>query len=182
MKDVFYITGNPNKARLFNAMSGLDIPHISADIEEIQELDLEKVVEHKVKAAYAQLKKPVIVEDTKLEFEALGRLPGPLIKWFLEELGVEGTAKILDGFSNRRATAGAAIAYYDGVRLKIVEKELRGRIAESPIGKSGFGWNRIFIPEGSDKTLGEFSDEEFKEYYMQIKPFKELADFIKGVL
>ena len=179
MKNVLYVTGNKNKARLFNTMSGLNIPHVSADIQEIQELDLEKVVEHKVKAAYAQLKKPVIVEDTKLEFEALGALPGPFIKWFLEELGVGGTAKILDGYSNRRAIAGAAIAYYDGVRLKIVVKELRGTIAKTPRGESGFGWNRIFIPQGSDKTLGELSDDEFKEYYMQIKPFKELADFIK---
>ena len=44
----------------------------------------------KCKAAMEQIKGPVIVEDTCLCFNALGGLPGPYIKWFLEKLRPAG--------------------------------------------------------------------------------------------
>ncbi|KAK2109692.1 hypothetical protein P7K49_009438 [Saguinus oedipus] len=37
-----------------------------------------------------QVQGPVLVEDTCLCFNALGGLPGPYIKWFLEKLKPEG--------------------------------------------------------------------------------------------
>lgn len=37
----------------------------------------------------------VMVEDTSLCFNALGGLPGPYIKWFLEKLGHEGLNNML---------------------------------------------------------------------------------------
>ncbi|OSX72376.1 hypothetical protein BU14_0442s0011 [Porphyra umbilicalis] len=46
----------------------------------------------KATAAAAAVGGPVLVEDTGLEFSALGGLPGPYIKWFLDALGVGGSA------------------------------------------------------------------------------------------
>ncbi len=175
-----YVTGNEHKARLFNQMVGLDLEHVRADMDEIQSLDLRAVVEHKAKAAYKLLKRPVLVEDTKLVFPVLGALPGPLIKWFLEELSVEGLCRLLDG-KERTAIAGAAIAYYDGEVLEIFEKELSGTIAQEPKGDSGFGWNRIFIPEGANLTLGQMPDNEFAKWYVKIKPFEELSLFLDNL-
>jgi inosine/xanthosine triphosphate pyrophosphatase family protein len=37
-----------------------------------------------------QVQGAVMVEDTSLCFNALGGLPGPYIKWFLEKTGHEG--------------------------------------------------------------------------------------------
>src|SRR5690606_34998753 len=136
---------------------------------------------HKVKQAYGIAQKPVLVEDTQLSFTALGRLPGPYIKWFLEEVGVDGLCKILDSYDDRSATAGAAIAYYDGKNLKVFQSSLKGTIAPESRGGVGFGWNQVFIPEGADKTLGELSDTEFKRFYAQVKPFSAIADFLKSL-
>ncbi|MCA9346393.1 non-canonical purine NTP pyrophosphatase [Candidatus Saccharibacteria bacterium] len=172
-----YVTGNEHKAKLFNDMVGLKIEHEKADVEEIQSLDLAEIIEHKAKSAYKKLNKPVIVEDTKLVFNELGKLPGPLIKWFLESIGVEGLCKLLDG-RDKSAVAGAAIACFDGENLEIFEKELSGKLSDKPRGKSGFGWNVVFIPTGSDRTLGEMNQAEFKKYYLQIKPFKELRRYL----
>ncbi|XP_035306734.1 inosine triphosphate pyrophosphatase isoform X3 [Cricetulus griseus] len=44
----------------------------------------------KCKEAARQVQGPVLVEDTCLCFNALGGLPGPYIKWFLEKLKPEG--------------------------------------------------------------------------------------------
>lgn len=46
---------------------------------------------------------PVMVEDTCLCFHALGGLPGPYIKWFLQKLGHEGCA-CCRGFRRRRGS------------------------------------------------------------------------------
>ena len=179
--NLVYVTGNEHKARYFSKMVGLEIERIKIDLDEIQSLDLREIVEHKVKQAYSELKRPVIVEDTKLVFNALGLLPGPFIKFFLEELGEEGICNILNSYNDRSAVAGAAIAFYDGITLKIFENSYSGSISRKPEGESGFGWNKVFIPEGEAATLGSMSEEDFEVHYKRIKPFKEIADFLKKI-
>lgn len=181
MKEVVYVTGNSHKAKYFAEMVGMEVPHMKIDVDEIQSLNLREIVEHKVKQAYKQVKRPVIVEDTKLVFNALGQLPGPFIKFFLEELNPEGLCRILDGYDDRSATAGAAIAYYDGSHLEIFERQLHGQIAKEPAGDSGFGWNKIFLPEDNNKVLGEMDQKEFKAWYVKIKPFEEIAEYLRSI-
>lgn len=176
-----YVTGNPHKAEFFAKMTQLDIPHVKIDVEEIQSLFLKEIVEHKARQAYSIVKKPVIIEDTKLTFNALGELPGSFIKWFLQELEAQGLCDLLTGYEDRSARAGAAIAYYDGLKMKIFERELGGIIVKKPAGSSGFGWNRIFVPDGAQTTLGQMSEDEFKKWYGLVKPFDELADFIQSI-
>lgn len=181
MTKVTFITGNPSKAKYFAELVGKDIDHHAADVPEIQSLDLAEIVEFKARAAYDQLKTPVIIEDTGVVISSLGKLPGPFIKWFEKELGLEKICRLADISDDRSATAGAAFAYYDGDELKIFKSELAGTIPEIPTGAEGFGWNPIFIPNGSSQTLGEMDDETFKNYYVQIKPFDQLKDFLASL-
>lgn len=161
-------------------MTKMDIPHMSFDVDEIQSTSLSEIVEHKARQAYKLAKCPVIIEDTKLSFKALGALPGPLIKWFFQELGDYGLCRLLDQYDDRTAFAGAAIAYFDGTNLEIFERELEGTIAKAPSNNStGFGWNNIFIPTGAKITLAEMTEKEFEKQYAKIKPFDELVNFLK---
>lgn len=178
--NVVYVTGNPHKAKYFARMTKMDIPHMSFDVDEIQSTSLSEIVEHKARQAYKLAKCPIIVEDTKLSFRAMGALPGPLIKWFFQELGDEGLCALLDNYDDRTAFAGAVIAYFDGTNLEIFERELIGSISDKPSkNNTGFGWNTIFIPDGSDKTLADMSEKEFEKFYAKIKPFDEIMDFLK---
>lgn len=180
MKPV-YVTGNANKARYFNELVGLGIPHESVDTTEIQSLDIDEVVLAKAEEAYAQLQRPVLVEDTFLVFPILGKLPGTFIKWFLDEIGPEGLCRLADRDQKRQAVAGAAFCYYDGSEGKIVKSQLEGTVSHKPTGDTGFGWNQVFIPGRQDLTLGQMDDETFKYYYNQIKPFaavRELLDLL----
>lgn len=179
MKDVVYVTGNVQKAKHFMDIMQMDIPHQSVDVDELQSLDIREVVEHKAREAFKQVGKPVIVEDTRLEFKALGRLPGTFIKWFQQELGYDGLCRILDGKS-RSATAGAAFAFYDGKTMNVFESQLEGEILDNPSMKeSNFGWNVIFKPKGSMLSFAEMKDAEFREWYLQVKPFDELKTFLE---
>lgn len=177
--NVVYVTGNEHKARYFVQILGMGIEHAPADVDEIQSLNLADVVAAKAKAAYQQIGKPVIVEDTLLSIDHLGRLPGTYIKWFIEELGLEKICRLADGDESRTAYASAAFAYYDGTEAIVIEGGLTGKIAVSPQGDEGFGWNPIFIPEGQGQTMGEMDDATFKSAYTKIKPFDELRTFLQ---
>ncbi|NXD27017.1 ITPA pyrophosphatase, partial [Spelaeornis formosus] len=68
----------------------------------------------KCREAARQVQGPVIVEDTCLCFNALGGLPGPYIKWFLEKLKPEGLYKLLAGFEDKSAYALCTFAFSSG--------------------------------------------------------------------
>ncbi|OIO38780.1 MAG: non-canonical purine NTP pyrophosphatase, RdgB/HAM1 family [Candidatus Omnitrophica bacterium CG1_02_46_14] len=58
----------------------------------------------------------------------------------------------------RRAKFVCVMALYDdGKFIKIVKGECRGFIANEAKGKSGFGYDPVFIPEGFSKTFAELS-------------------------
>src|SRR5437868_4207362 len=122
--DVTFITGNAKKVEYFKALLGFEIAHQKLDLDEIQSLDLHEVVEHKVRQAYAIIKKPVVVEDVSLIFNSMGKLPGTLIKWFIQELGLDGGCKLADFSSDRSAVASCAYGYFDGSHLEIIESSL----------------------------------------------------------
>ena len=142
-------------------------------------MDLQEIIAQKAEEAYQQLQCTVLVEDTSLTFRALGKLPGPLVKWFLGELGNEGLCKLLDGYGDRRALAEVCVGLYDGEKLQVFEGEMEGTIADRPRGEEGFGWDPIFIPQGHKKTWGEMSAEEQKETSMRRIALKKLESFLK---
>lgn len=153
--DFVFVSGNKNKVKSLEHWLGRAVSHHKVDIEELQELDPEKVVRHKAEAAFAKLHVPVLVDDTSLQFEALGRLPGTFIKHFLEEIGLQKTCNLLSSSSSSIATASVYYAYYDGKKLSIFSGTQKGSIPKSPRGNNGYGWDPIFIPDGSDKTYAQ---------------------------
>lgn len=181
MKSVTFVTGNPEKAENFSKHIGADIPHHEVDVDEIQTLDVYKLVEHKAKEAYRQLNTPVLVEDVQFVMNALGKLPGPFIKYFvIAENGGEKMCHMLDGFTDRSATASCVFGYYDGREMKFFESELSGVVSEHPKGERGYGFDRIFAPYGFDgKNAGELSEKEYGKYYSTIKPFAKVKQFLE---
>jgi non-canonical purine NTP pyrophosphatase (RdgB/HAM1 family) len=181
MPNVVFVTGNPNKAKYFSELVGMPIEHHSAETEEIQSLDLVKIAKHKAKDAYAQLKRPVLVEDTGLVIQSLGNLPGPFIKWFIEEIGVKQICRLADMDKNRSAEASDTFVYYDGKEFKHFVGSMKGSISEKPKGIGGYDWDRIFIPSGNDRTLAEMEFEEYKKFHLKIKPVIQIRDFLQSL-
>lgn len=179
MSNLIYVTGSSYKASFLTQFLNVTFERVDMDLDEIQSLDLREVVEHKVLQAYKMIKKPVIVEDTALEFYALGRLPGPFIKFFCQELSNEQLCEMING-KDRSATARCMFGYYDGKTLKIIEGQLGGMIANKPDGNGGFGWDKIFIADGNSKTNASLSDEAYKEMYLSLKPIQALKNFLEA--
>lgn len=177
MTEITFITGNQNKADYLAKYLGFPVQHQKLDLDELQSMDLNFIVEHKVKQAYNIIKKPVIVEDVSLEFDALGGLPGPFIKFFVDEVPFESICRMIDE-KNRNAKAKCVFRYYDGKILKLFEGEMGGKIAEHPTGENGYGWDKLFIPNGYSVTRASLNEEEDLKTYLQIKPFEKLKEFL----
>ncbi len=98
-------------------------------MEEIQELDVIKVVEAKARVAYEILGEPALCEDVSLVFDARNGLPGPQIKWFIQTVGREGILQMLSAFENRKAKAICCVGRYDGQKNHQVLGVCEGSIA-----------------------------------------------------
>ena len=180
MKTPLFITGNQSKADYLSRQLGFDIPHRKLDLDEIQSTDLHEIVKHKLIQAYEECKQPVLVEDVSLEFNALNGLPGPYIKWFVDQAGAEQCCRMLDGFSDRSATIKCTFGYYDGNTMEFFDSALPGAIAETPRGENGFGFDTFFINEGYEITRAEMSQEENERTYADLmKPFALVREFLK---
>jgi len=106
----------------------------------------------------------VLTEDTSLCFNALGGLPGPYIKWFLEQCGHEGLNKMLVGFDDKTAYAQTIFALTAGPNQEIhlFDGRTNGKIVPAR-GVNAFGWDPVFeCVEGdaAGKTYAEMSKEE----------------------
>ena len=179
MTNVTFITGNQSKADYLSKYLDYPVDHVKLDLDEIQSTNLDEIVEHKVRQAYSKIKKPVIVEDVALEFSALGGLPGPFIKFFVEKVPLDVICSMIKSGTTRKATARCVFGYFDGKTLKLFEGHLDGEIAEVPKGNNGFGWDKIFIPKGYSVTRASLSKEDDQKTYLQIKPFAKLKEFLE---
>ncbi|MEM3031765.1 MAG: RdgB/HAM1 family non-canonical purine NTP pyrophosphatase [Nitrososphaerota archaeon] len=154
---VVLATSNLHKAREFMAIfksERMAIGFEKVATLELQSDSLEEIAVFSSIQAYTQLRRPLFVEDAGLFINSLGGFPGPYSSYVYRTIGVEGVVKLVG--HDRKATFVSVIAYYDGKsQPRIFRGSVKGQIAEVPRGRSGFGFDPIFIPAGYDTTFAE---------------------------
>ncbi|MAF80132.1 non-canonical purine NTP pyrophosphatase, RdgB/HAM1 family [bacterium] len=173
---MYFVTSNKNKLREFEEILEIKLEQIELDLDEIQEIDVKKVIEHKASEAYAKIQKPVIVEDTGLYIESWKGFPGALAKWVDKTIGFKNIPHLLKG--DRRARAETAVGYYDGKEFRSFRGKIEGSIPTKPRGETGFGWDTIFVPEGHEKTFAEMDAEEKNKISMRRSALEKLKLFL----
>ncbi len=155
------ITGNARKfEELRDLLAPIKVEQVNLALDEIQELDAKKIIEHKLELASRLHGGECMVEDSALYLEALNGFPGPLVKWFEDSLGLPKIAEIAKALGNTRATVETTIGYSNGKgQFKFFTGTLTGQIVE-PRGEKDFGYGAIFVPNGHSKTFGEMERAE----------------------
>jgi inosine triphosphate pyrophosphatase len=184
---ITFVTGNKKKLEEIKQIlsKGLEIPYeITNQKLELPELqgDPEEIAKEKCRQAAKQVNGPVFTEDTSLCFNALNGLPGPYIKWFLEQCGHDGLNKMLDGFDDRSAYAQTIVAYTTGPEeeVHIFDGRTNGRIV-NPRGSLDFGWDPVFEPvEGDGKTYAEMSKDFKNSISHRGRSFEKFRTFLAG--
>jgi len=174
---LYFITGNENKLREVRSILG-DVQQLDIDLTEIQDIDSEKIIRHKLQEALKHQEGSFIVEDTSLHISSLGGLPGPLIKWFMKTIGNEGIVDIVSNKASQEAEAVTRIGYAKNKdELYFFEGSIKGKIVQ-PVGENGFGWDQIFVPEGFDRTFAQMNQEEKNSLSMRKIAVTKLKEFI----
>lgn len=176
LEDLVVVTSNKNKLAEINEILGTNHKVSKIDICEIQSLDLDKVIFYKAKDAYTKIKKPVLVEDISLEIKTLNGLPGTFVKFFLERLGTENTVKLV-GKSKTDTTVTAAVAIYDGKNLNIFKGKVHGTLSKKDKGSKGFGFDKVFIPNGYTKTYAEMETSLKNKISHRAKALRKLKNY-----
>lgn len=178
---IYLVTGNPHKLEeARDAVRGYPVrlEAVEARKLEIQSSSVEEIALTAARYAYAQLKRPVAVDDTALEIRALNGFPGPYASYVYETIGLAGILRLLEGSRDRRACFKTAVALIIPPYEKVFTGVTCGVIAEKPRGSRGFGYDPIFIPEGSDRTYAEMTVGEKNRYSHRAKAFRAMAEWL----
>ena len=176
--NLHFATSNPNKFRELSELLELNLSHIELDLKEIQTTDSHDLVKFKLLQAYDHTNAPVLVEDTSLYFVAWNELPGPLVKFFLKNLGLNGMVRALYEFENDSASAACCLGFTkDGKSMHFFEGKVKGVIV-NPRGSENFGWDAIFLPEGHQQTFGEMSSHQKNQISPRGAAAKKLKHFL----
>ena len=151
------VTSNRGKIAEARLAMGTDLEAVELDLPEIQSLDYLEVVRAKADEAWRRLGRPLVVEEAGLDLAALDGFPGPLVKWMLQAVGAEGLARTAHALENRRASARCFLLYKGGDREVIAEGRTEGILVLPPRGSHGFGWDPVFLPDGSASTFAELT-------------------------
>ncbi len=182
-KVVFFATANINKfneARAILGQHGVAVGMLKLKGDEVQSESLQEIAEKSVVNAYRACKLPIFVEDAGLFIDALSRFPGPYAAYVYKTIHNRGILKLMEKEQNRNATFQSVIAFCDDQNAKPLSftGESNGKITQTERreqGKSGFGFDPIFQPDGSDKTFAEMTIEEKNGYSHRANAIRKFA-------
>jgi len=137
----------------------------------------------KARAAASATGLPAVADDSGLTVDALNGMPGVLsARWAgshrTDRLNYELVlAQLEDVPDERRGAAfacAAALALPDGTE-RVAEGAVVGRLTRQPRGSNGFGYDPIFVPDGDEQTLAEYTDAQKDAISHRGRAFRALA-------
>jgi XTP/dITP diphosphohydrolase len=121
--------------------------------------------EIKAKGFFHHYKMPTLSDDSGLEVEALNGLPGLFSSRYAGENATDQTnrnkliqeLKLL-GLTESPAQFRCTICYFDGTNTIFAEGICKGKVITEEMGKGGFGYDPMFIPDGFNKTFSQIDE------------------------
>jgi XTP/dITP diphosphohydrolase len=190
MTTLIFATQNQHKVEEIQAAIGSIIEIISlqqaginTDIPEPYDT-LEANASEKSRTIYELTKMNCFSEDTGLETEALNGEPGVKSARYAGddrsfEKNIEKLLGKLKGQTNRKARFRTVISLIFEEKEYLFEGICNGEISIEKKGSSGFGYDPVFIPLGSDRSFAEMSMEEKNAYSHRKKAADQLINFLQ---
>lgn len=189
MENLIFATNNQNKvdevravlSKKFNILplkeAGIDI-----DIPEPHDT-LEENASEKSRTIFNLTGKNCFSEDTGLEVQALGGEPGVKSARYAGE-NRSFDANVDKLLYNLKEVADRKARFRTVISLLLDEKEYyfegicNGRISPERKGNNGFGYDPVFIPDGSELTFAEMNMKEKNRYSHRKKAMEKLISFL----
>ncbi|SFP98564.1 RdgB/HAM1 family non-canonical purine NTP pyrophosphatase [Parafilimonas terrae] len=177
VEEILAVIGNRYKIITLSE-AGIDI-----DIPEPHDT-IEANASEKSRTIYQLTKQNCFGDDTGLEVEALNGEPGVKSARYAGEqrdfdANIDKLLSELDDKENRNAQFKTIISLmWDGTEY-LFEGIVKGMIIYERRGTNGFGYDPVFIPDGSYKTFGEMTLEEKNLFSHRKKATDKLIEFLK---
>ena len=141
----------------------------------------------KARAWASSAKVPALADDSGLEVDALGGAPGVHSARVVpgkDSARTEWLLEAIKGADDRSArfVCSIAVVFPDGRSPLAVTEYCAGRIAASPAGESGFGYDPVFIPDGYEKTFSELGVDIKNTISHRAKAVKSIAEMLRPVI
>ncbi len=191
-------SANPDKSREIADIlgaEGIEVEARPAGVPDVDETGdtVEDNARLKAEALVQATGSAAVADDTGLEVEALGGAPGVYSARFAGEGATyaENVAKLLaeldaagaSGPGERRARfRTVALAAFPDGREVVAEGTVEGTIALAPEGDGGFGYDPVFIPDGSDRSFAAMTRAEKDACSHRGRAFRALASALAGTL
>ena len=200
-ESIYIATSNAGKLRDFAAaaqahsVTVLPLPGLSnlPSVEEdgaTFEANARKKAEHYSRLFPGHM---VVADDSGLEVRALGGAPGVHSARFATDATSSGNASdaannqklmaLLNAASTKdRAARFVAViaAARDGKTLATFSGEVEGSIADSPRGGHGFGYDPLFVVEGTGKTMAELAAGEKAAISHRGRAFRRFLEWYRA--
>ena len=186
---LLFATGNIDKLKQVELMiENLKSPK-DFDLEDIDVVEdgksLKENAYKKAKTYFDLTKVPTISDDTGLFVEALDNRPGIYAHRYAGEDATykDNRDKLLSDLKdkdNRDAYFKTLVCYIDeNGKDYYFEGILEGTITKEEIGQYEFGYDQIFLPNGSDRTLGQMTEKEINQISHRSKAIESFVKFYK---
>lgn len=186
---LLFATGNIDKLKQVELMiDNLKSPK-DFDLDDIEVVEdgksLKENAYKKAKTYFDLAKVPTISDDTGLFVEALDNRPGIYAHRYAGEDATykDNRDKLLSELKdkdNRNAYFKTLVCYIDeNGKDYYFEGILEGTITKEEIGQYEFGYDQIFLPKGSDRTLGQMTEKEINQISHRSKAIESFAKFYK---
>lgn len=178
MSGPIFVTNNQGKHReVEKLLAGLDVRFQRMDLAAQDGDDVETRAAARVREAYSRLNEPCFCESSGLFLFDHGGAPGVKFKRTLRDLREDGFAAQYGGSAG---IARVAVAYASSsTDIVTFTGSIAGKLLKSPRGTEGYGWDRLWVPDGYDRTLSEMHSSTFIAN-MRAIPYLELADHLRG--
>ena len=190
---IIFATNNKHKLKEVQAVLGdgyrLVTPSELGITEEIPEdrPTIEGNASQKSHYLYERTGADCFADDTGLEVTALDGRPGVYSARYAgedcdSERNIDKLLGELAGKTDRTARFRTVIAFIEGSESIEFEGKIEGTIATERHGEGGFGYDKVFLPEGSDRTFAEMESAEKNAISHRARATKKLIDYLKKTL
>jgi XTP/dITP diphosphohydrolase len=190
MNELIFATNNENKVSevkviLEGKFKILSLKEAGIEIDIPEPYDsLEENAREKASVIHEFTHKNCFSEDTGLEAEALNGEPGVRSARYAGETrsfekNIEKLLSKLENKSSRKAQFRTVICLILNGKEKLFEGICKGIIIAERRGNAGFGYDPVFVPDGSAKTFAEMSVEEKNIFSHRKKAIEKLITFLK---
>jgi XTP/dITP diphosphohydrolase len=191
MTSIIFATNNQNKVEEVRAVLGsrfniitLKEAGIDIDIPEPHDT-LEANASEKSKTIFAITNKNCFSEDTGLEVVALNGEPGVKSARYAGESrsfddNIEKLLNKLASSDNKTARFRTVISLILDGRKYLFEGICTGTIINERKGTGGFGYDPVFVPDGSDKTFAEMDMAGKNKFSHRKKAMEKLITFLNN--